>query len=139
MADDLKIAMMASYAAIGAQSTRLRIVSENLANATSTSAVPGGDPYARKTITFNEVMDRATGASLVSVGRIATDPTPFRIEQDPGHPAADPAGNVKLPNVNPLLELADLREAHRSYEANLQVVRQGREMLGDLLELLRSR
>jgi flagellar basal-body rod protein FlgC len=139
MADDLKIAVAASTAALRAQSTRLRVVSENLANAGVTATTTGGDPYARKTISFRETLDRASGAVTVAVSAIGRDRAPFRVEHDPGHPAADANGNVKLPNVNPLIELADMREAHRSYEANLQVVRQTREMTSDLIDLLRSR
>lgn len=139
MADDLKLALSSSVAALRAQSTRLRVVSENLANASSTSPTPGGDPYVRKTITFKEEIDRATNASLVKIESIGADKAPFRVEFDPSNPAADATGNVKLPNVNPLVELSDLRESHRSYEANLQVVRQAREMVGELIDLLRAK
>lgn len=139
MADDLKAAIASSVAALRAQSTRLRVVSENLANATATASTSGGDPYVRKIVSFKEVLDRATGASLVNVDAIDRDKSPFRIQHDPGNPAADANGNVKMPNVNPLVELSDMREVHRSYEASLQVVRQSREMISDLVELLRAR
>jgi flagellar basal-body rod protein FlgC len=139
MADDLKAAVTSSVAALRVQSTRLRVVSENLANATATAATAGGDPYVRKTVSFKEELDRASGASLVRINAIGRDTSPFRVEHDPGHPAADANGNVKMPNVNPLVEISDMREAHRSYEASLQVVRQTREMIGDLVDLLRAR
>ena len=139
MSNDLKAAVVASVAALRAQSIRMRVISENLANAQAVSATPGGDPYVRKTISFKEVIDRATGFNTVAIGEIGRDRAPFRIEIDPGHPAADDKGNVKLPNVNPLVELADMRESHRAYEANLQVVRQVREMNGDLIDLLRGK
>lgn len=139
MADDLKAAIASSVAALRAQSTRLRVVSENLANATATASTSGGDPYVRKTVSFKEVLDRTSGASLVSIDTIGRDKSPFRIQHDPGNPAADANGNVKLPNVNPLVELSDMREVHRSYEASLQVVRQSRDMISDLVELLRAR
>ncbi|MFM9940465.1 MAG: flagellar basal body rod protein FlgC [Hyphomicrobiaceae bacterium] len=139
MVDDLRVAMVSSLAALKAQSTRLRVVSENLANASSTAAAAGGTPYVRKTITFKGELDRASGASIVLIDAIGIDRSAFRIEHDPGHPAADAAGNVKFPNVNPLVELADLREAHRSYDANLQVIRQTRDMVGDLIDLLRGK
>lgn len=139
MADDLKAAMVSASSGVKAQSTRLRIISENLANAQSTSATPGGDPYRRKTVSFAEELDRASGASRVRIAAVGTDDAPFSTEIDPGHPAADAAGVVKLPNVNSILEMSDMREAHRSYEANLQVVRQAREMIGDLIDLLRGR
>jgi flagellar basal-body rod protein FlgC len=139
VADNLKAAMASAVSALNAQSTRLRVLSENLANANVTAARSGGDPYVRKTITFKEEIDRVTGAATLSINKIGNDRAPFRVEFDPGHPAADETGNVKLPNVNPLVELADMREAHRSYEANLQVVRQTREMAGELLDLLRNK
>lgn len=139
MSNDLKAAMVSSVAALRAQSIRMRVISENLANAGTAATTPGGDPYVRKTISFKEVMDRVAGFNTVEIGEIGRDRTPFRIENDPGHPAADAKGNVKLPNVNPLIELADMRESHRAYEASLQVVRQVREMNGDLIDLLRNK
>lgn len=139
MADDLKSAVISSVSALRVQSTRLRVISENLANATSTGSVAGADPYVRKTVSFKSELDRISGASVVKIDSIGADRAPFRIEHDPGHPAADSSGNVKMPNVNPLVEISDMREAHRSYEANLQVVRQTREMIGDLIDLLRAR
>lgn len=139
MADELKAAIVSSTSGLRAQSTRIRIVSENLANASATSAVPGGDPYARKTISFAQELDRASGVSIVRTNAIGRDQAPFPAQHNPGHPAADAAGYVKLSNVNPLVELSDMREAHRSYEANLQVVRQAREMIGDLIDLLKGR
>ena len=139
MADDLKAALVASTSGLRAQSTRIRVVSENLANASATATVAGGDPYARKTISFTQELDRASGVHLVRTGAIGTDKTPFPAQHNPGHPAADASGYVKLSNVNPLVELSDMREAHRSYEANLQVVRQAREMIGDLIDLLKGR
>ncbi|MGQ7792580.1 flagellar basal body rod protein FlgC [Faunimonas sp. B44] len=138
MIDALQAALRVSASALAAQSTRLRVVSENLANAQSTGQAPGADPYARKVVTFAEELDRAAGVDLVQVKRIATDRAPFRVEFDPGHPAADDAGYVKLPNVNVLIEMADMREANRSYEANLQIIRQTREMVSRTIDLLRS-
>jgi flagellar basal-body rod protein FlgC len=120
------------------QSTRLRIVAENIANAQSTGATAGADPYARKTITFESALDRASGENLVSVKAIGVDTTPFRLENLPGNPAADEKGNVKMPNVDMLFEMADMREANRSYEANLQVIKQSRQMLSATIDLLRS-
>lgn len=139
MADDLKASMVSAGSGIQAQSTRLRIISENLANAHSTATTPGGDPYRRKTISFAEELDRVSGGNRVRIGGIRRDDAPFATQHDPGHPAADATGVVKLPNVNPLLEMSDMREAHRSYEANLQVVRQTCEMIGDLIDLLRGK
>lgn len=139
MADELKAAILSSTSGLRAQSTRIRVVSENLANASVTATVAGGDPYSRKTISFAQELDRATGVSVVRADAIGQDKAPFPIQHNPGHPAANASGYVKLSNVNPLVELSDMREAHRSYEANLQMVRQTREMIGDLIDLLRSR
>ena len=139
MADELNIAAVSAAAGLKAQSTRLRVVSENMANANATSESPGGDPYVRKTITFASELDRASGASLVKINRIGRDKTPFQTSYDPGHPAADATGYVKVSNVNTLVEMSDMREAHRSYEANLQTVRQVREMMSELIDLLRGK
>ena len=138
MIDSLQSSLSIASSGLEAQSTRMRIVSENLANATATGRTAGADPYQRKTVTFDAAMDRAAGAQLVKVKDIGVDRTPFRVEYEPGHPAADKAGYVKLPNVNMLIEMADMREVNRSYEANLQVVKQVRSMLGMTVDLLRS-
>jgi flagellar basal-body rod protein FlgC len=121
-----------------AQSTRMRIVSENLANANATGRTAGAEPYQRKTVTFDAEMDRAAGAQLVKVKEVGVDNTPYRVEYDPGHPAADKTGYVKLPNVNMMVEMADMREVNRSYEANLQIVKQVRSMFGMTIDLLRG-
>lgn len=139
MADDLKIAVASSVSSLRAQSTRMRVLSENLANATSTASLDGEDPYRRKIVSFKTELDRATGASLVRIQNISQDSSPFPLQHDPGHPAADRNGNVRMPNVNSLIELADMREASRSYEASLQVVKQARDMISDLVELLRAK
>jgi flagellar basal-body rod protein FlgC len=120
------------------QGTRLRVISENLANANSTSEVAGGDPYRRKTVTFAAELDKAIGAEEVKVKKVGTETAPFREIYEPSHPAADANGHVKLPNVNMLIELADMREAQRSYEANLQMIDQSRSMLMRTIDLLRS-
>jgi flagellar basal-body rod protein FlgC len=136
--DPLRAASASAYSGLSAQSLRLRILSENIANIDSTGRTSGADPYRRKTISFSEELDNVTGASLVKVDEVGVDPTAFRVEQDPGHPAADAKGNVKRPNVNMIVEMTDLRQAVRSYEANLQVIRQGREMSSGLIDMLRG-
>jgi flagellar basal-body rod protein FlgC len=138
MFDPLQSSLRIAGSGMEAQSTRLRIVSENIANAQSTGAAPGADPYARKTVTFDSELDRGAGISLVRVKRIGVDPSPFRMESDPGSPAADSSGIVKMPNVDMLVELADLREANRAYEANLQVAKQSGEMMGMTINLLKD-
>lgn len=138
MIDPLLSASKLASAGLEAQSLRMRVVSENLANAQSTGEGPGADPYARKTVTFRAELDRAIGAASVRVSDIGTDRAPFRTEHDPGNPAADANGVVKLPNVNMLVEMADMREANRSYEANLQVIKQARAMVASVIDLLKS-
>jgi flagellar basal-body rod protein FlgC len=138
MIDPLQASLRIAGAGLEAQSARLRVVSENMANAESTGATPGADPFARKTITFQGEMDRAVGAQLVHVKNIGTDRTPFRVEHDPGNPAADKDGFVKRPNVNVLVEMADMREANRSYEANLQVIKQTRDLVTMTIDLLKG-
>ena len=138
MTDPLQASLRISASGLQAQSFRMRVVSQNLANSQSTGATPGADPYRRKTVTFESEFDRAAAVSLVKVATVGLDRSPFRLEHDPGHPAADEAGFVKLPNVHMLIEMADMREASRSYEANLQVIKQAREMISMTIDLLRS-
>jgi len=138
MIDPLQVSLKIAASGLEVQSKRMRVVAENLANAQSTGRTPGADPYTRKTISFETEVDRVTGANLVRVESIERDRSPYRIEHDPGHPAADENGFVKLPNVNILVEMADMREANRSYEANLQVIKQAREMIAMTIDLLRN-
>jgi flagellar basal-body rod protein FlgC len=138
MLDALEAAMKIASSGLAAQSARLRVVTENVANAESTSSVPGGDPYRRKTVTFASEMDRASGVALVQLKRIGEDDRPFRTEYHPGHPAADADGVVKLPNIDLVIELADMKEANRSYEAALQIFRQTRELHSMTIDLLKA-
>ncbi|MBB4183986.1 MULTISPECIES: flagellar basal body rod protein FlgC [Sinorhizobium] len=136
--DPLTSALKVSASGLQAESTRLRIVSENIANARSTGDTPGAEPYRRKTISFAAEVDRASGASLVEIQRLGTDDSNFNIEFDPGNPAADEKGMVKMPNVNVLIEMADMREANRAYEANLQTIKQSRDLISQTIDLLRA-
>jgi len=131
-------AIETSASAMQAQSIRMRLVSENLANANSTAAVPGGTPYQRKTLTFAETIDKTTGASVVQPDKFGVDQAPFRTVYDPSHPAADAKGFVTLPNVSELVEVADMREAERSYEANLAALGQARSMISKTLDILKA-
>lgn len=136
--DPLAASLKIAGSGLEAQSTRLRIVSENIANARTTGDTPGADPYRRKTITFGSELDKVSGAQVVDVKKLGTDASNFHNEFDPGNPAADAKGMVKMPNVNVLIEMADLREANRSYDANLQSIKQTREMITSTLELLKG-
>ena len=137
MFDALQATVKAAAAGLTAQSTRMRVASENLANSQSTGQTPGSDPYQRKLVNFRGTMDELSGADLVTVDRITRDKAPFRTEYKPGHPAADEQEYVKLPNVDMLVETADMREASRSYTANLQVIKQAREMVSMTIDLLK--
>lgn len=129
-----------SIAASGmrAQAGRMRVIAENIANADSTPQQAGGDPYRRKIPTFKSEMDRTLDARIVGLGRIRPDTSDFRMRYQPGHPAADAKGMVKYPNVNTLIEMTDMREAQRSYEANLDVIGATRRMLQRTLEILKA-
>ena len=136
--DALQSALKVAASGLSAQSTRLRIVSENIANAQSTGKTAGSDPYQRKTVSFRTQVDHETGIQSVHIAEIGKDIAPFKSEFDPSHPAADERGYVKLPNVSMVVEMADMRETNRSYEANLQVVKQARELIAMTIDLLRN-
>lgn len=120
-----------------AQSGRMRIIAENVANADSTARTPGEDPYRRKVPTFTSKFDKALDASTVDLGKVERDKSDFKTRYEPGHPAADANGYVKLPNVEPLIESVDMRAAQRSYEANLNIVTATRRMILKTLEILK--
>lgn len=134
---DLMKAIKASAAGLRAQGLRIRLASENLANANSLATGPEGDPYRRKLATFRSALDKASGVEVVKVGRVLTDKSEFGKRYDPGHPSADKEGYIKLPNINPLIELTDLREGQRSYEANLGAIDAAKGMLARTLEILK--
>lgn len=134
---DLNEAMRIASAGMKAQSARLRVVSENIANADSTGTAPGAEAYRRKTIVFGEELDRASGANLVTIDHYGTDKTDVPLRYDPSNPAANGDGYVKMPNVNPLVEMMDMREAQRSYEANLNAQSMARSMLEKTIGLLK--
>jgi flagellar basal-body rod protein FlgC len=121
-----------------AQAGRMRIISENIANADSTPQRPGADPYRRKIPTFHSELDRTLDTKLVELGKVQTDSSAFRLKYEPGHPAADVNGNVKYPNVNPLVEMTDMRDAQRSYEANINVISATRRMLQRTIDILKA-
>ncbi len=131
--------MAIAASGLRAQAGRMRIISENIANADSTPTTPGADPYRRKIPTLpDRSRPHARRASWSSSARRATDTSDFRLKYEPGHPAADTNGNVKYPNVNPLLEMTDMREAQRSYEANINVISATRRMLQRTIDILKA-
>lgn len=134
--DSLSAISKVASSAMRAQQERLRVTAENMANADSAASEPGADPYRRKVVSFDELVDERTGAKMVHVKEVYDDPSEFRLEYDPSHPAADAAGYVKMPNVNAIVELANMREATRSYEANLNLYESGRKMRGQLIDML---
>jgi flagellar basal-body rod protein FlgC len=121
-----------------AQAGRIRIISENIANADSVAQTPGGDPYRRRIPTFTSQLDRSLEARTVALGPVRPDTTDFKIKHEPGNPAADAAGDVKYPNVNPLIEMTDMRDAQRSYEANVNLIGATRTMIQRTLDILKG-
>jgi len=136
MGDDIRATMAAASSGLRAQTLRMRVAAENVANANSTSETPGGDPYRRR-MPMLEERRLEDGVRGVRVTGAADDPSAFRLQYNPSHPAADTSGYVKLPNVDPLVEMMDLREATRAYEANLNMIENARAMTTRALDLLR--
>lgn len=134
---DLVNSLHIAASGMKAQSDRLRIVSENIANADSAGTKPGEEPYRRKILSFREELDRETGARKVEVHKYGYDDSDFKRKYEPGHPAADADGYVLMPNVNPIMESVDMREAQRGYEANLNVVEVSKSMLMRTIDMLR--
>jgi flagellar basal-body rod protein FlgC len=135
---DLVRSIAVAASGLRAQAGRMRTIAENIANADSTGSTPGSAPYRRQVPVFAEHFDRKLGADVVEMTGVAADPSAFRREYDPGHPAADKQGYVLMPNVNPLVEQMDLREAQRSYEANLGVIGATKKMVARTLDILRA-
>jgi len=136
--NDLSIAMRISASGMQAQSYRMRTVAENLANADSTARAPDGEPYRRRVVSFRNELDRAVGARLVRVDRVTQDRSEFRRRLDPQHPAADAEGYVQLPNVNPLIEMMDMRQAQLGFEANVSMIEIARNMVQRTIDILRG-
>lgn len=135
---DLLKSIAVAASGLRSQSGRMRIIAENLANADSGPERAGAEPYRRKVATFQRHVDRELDAQLVSLGRVQRDPSAFRTKHEPGNPAADAAGNVRMPNVNTLVETVDMREAQRSYEANLNLISSTRRMIQRTIDILRA-
>ena len=136
--DDLIKVIRISASGMRAQGTRLRTISENIANADSLAQTPNDEPYRRKLVTFKNELDKKSGLDLVGIDRIKDDRSDYGKRYDPAHPAADDEGYILTPNVNTLIETLDMRQAQRSYEANLGVIRTSREMLNSVIDILRN-
>ena len=137
-ANDFVRSMGIATSGLRAQAGRMRVISENIANADSTAATAGGNPYRRKVPTFSSALDRTLDAKVVTLGKIRPDQSAFRVRHEPGNPAADANGDVKYPNINTLIEMTDLRDAQRSYEANLNVITATRKMLQRTIDILKA-
>src|SRR6201981_1981574 len=135
---DFMRSMGIATSGLRAQAGRMRVISENIANAESTAQIAGGDPYRRKIPTFVSALDRALDAKTVALGKIAPDQSDFHRKYEPSNPAADPTGYVKYPNVNPLVEMTDMRDARASYEANLNTIGARRRMIQRTLDILKT-
>ncbi len=131
-------ALNTAAAGLRAQTARMKVIAENIANASSTGPTAGSNPYQRKIATFGQVLDRETGEKEVKMTRVVADKSDFKLRYDPTHPAADARGYVKMPNVNTLLEAMDMREAQRAYEANLNVIESARAIASRTLDLLKK-
>ncbi|WP_338719744.1 flagellar basal body rod protein FlgC [Devosia sp. XK-2] len=135
---DFNSSLRIAATGLHAQTARMRVIAENIANADSAGKAPGDEPYRRRIPTFETSYDADVGGRVVEIGRLAYDMSAFTSRYEPGHPAADESGYVQYPNVNTLIETVDMRQAQRSYEANLNVVTVTRQMLGRTLDILRG-
>ena len=135
---DLLKSIAVATSGLRSQSGRMRVISENMANADSGPERAGADPYRRKIPTFQRRFDRELEAQVVDMGRVQRDQSQFRSKFEPGNPTADAAGNVRMPNVNSLIETMDMREAQRSYEANLNLISSTRRMIQRTIDILRA-
>ena len=133
---DFSTSLAVAASGMRVQSERMKVIAENIANANSRYSNPGGDPYRRKVPTVTSKFDRELGASMVESGKTINDKSEFRSQYDPGNPNADKQGYVKLPNVDPLIEIMDMREAQRSYEADLTIMDSTKQMLAKTVDLL---
>ena len=137
MDGDLTLSADIAASGMKAQAERLKVISQNMANVDSVSAEPGGEPYRRQVVSFQNYVDQATGAQKVRVDKVVKDMSPFEKKYDPNHPAADAQGYVSLPNVNTLVEMMDMKEAQRVYDANLNMLKTAREMNSSVLDILK--
>lgn len=134
---DLSTSTDIAVSGMRAQAKRLRIVSENLANADSVSTKAGGKPYQRQIVTFKSTLDKEIGADIVKADKVVKDKADFNRKYNPTHPAAGPDGYILTPNVNPLVEMMDMKEAQRSYDANLNIIKTSKDMMSKTIDLIK--
>ncbi len=137
MAGNLSVSADIAVSGMKAQAERLRVISENMANADSVGVRPGDDPYRRQVVTFKDYIDKETGARMVKVDKVVKDESEFPLKYEPNNPLANAQGYVAQPNVNPLIEMMDMKEAQRSYDANLNMMQTARDMNSKVLDLLK--
>lgn len=137
MAGDLTVSADIAASGMRAQAERLKVIAQNMANADSISTEPGGQPYRRQVVSFQNYVDQETGAQMVRVDKVVKDNSQFEKKYAPNHPGADAQGYVSLPNVNPLIEMMDMKEAQRAYDANLNMMKTAREMNTSVLDILK--
>ncbi len=137
MSGNLSISADIATSGMKVQAERLKVIAQNMANADSISAEPGGDPYRRQVVTFQDYIDKDTGAEMVKVGKITHDMSQFEKKYMPNHPGADAEGYVKMPNVNTLVEMMDMKEAQRAYDANMNMMKTARQMNSNVLDILK--
>lgn len=137
MSGNLTVSADVAASGMRVQAERLKVIAQNMANADSVSTTPGGEPYRRQVVSFQNYIDQETGAQMVRVDKVVKDDSPFEKKYTPNHPAADAQGYISLPNVNPLIEMMDMKEAQRAYDANLNMVKTAREMNSSVLDILK--
>ena len=137
MSGNLTVSADVAASGMKVQAERLKVIAQNMANADSVSTTPGGEPYRRQVVSFQNYIDQETGAQMVRVDKVVKDDSPFEKKYAPNHPAADAQGYISLPNVNPLIEMMDMKEAQRAYDANLNMVKTAREMNSSVLDILK--
>ncbi len=137
MAGNLTISADIAASGMRAQAERLKVIAQNMANADSVSTEPGGEPYRRQVVSFQNYVDQESGAQMVRVDKVVKDNSPFEKKYAPNHPGADKEGYISLPNVNPLIEMMDMKEAQRAYDANLNMLKTAREMNTNVLDILK--
>lgn len=137
MSGNLTVSADVAASGMRVQAERLKVIAQNMANADSVSTTPGGEPYRRQVVSFQNYIDQETGAQMVRVDKVVKDDSPFEKKYAPNHPAADAQGYISLPNVNPLIEMMDMKAAQRAYDANLNMVKTAREMNSSVLDILK--